>query len=62
MSGARHTEGAFAAVIEAHLVGHGYVRRDRESFHRERAIFPDVVLDFIGETQAAECAKLERGD
>ncbi len=52
-------EAAFEAVIEAHLLGHGYVTVPKESFDRERAIFPEAVLAFIHETQPTEWAKLE---
>ncbi len=55
----RHSEAAFETVIEAHLLENGYVSVAREGFDRERAIFPDMVLDFIRETQPAEWAKLE---
>jgi type I restriction enzyme R subunit len=53
------SEKSFETVIEAHLLANGYVAVDREGFHRERAMFPDVVLDFIRETQPSEWAKLE---
>jgi type I restriction enzyme, R subunit len=59
MSQARHTEGAFETVIEAHLLQNGYARIAPEGFDRERAIFPDTVLAFIRETQPKEWAKLE---
>lgn len=59
MSEKRHFEAAFETVIEAHLLGHGYVAVPRESFDRERAIFPEAVLGFIRETQPTEWAKLE---
>jgi type I restriction enzyme R subunit len=59
MSGARHTEAAFEAVIEAHLLGSGYVPIAPEGFDREQAIFPDTVLAFIRDTQTSEWAKLE---
>lgn len=55
----RHTELAFETVIEAHLLANGYVTVDRNGFDCERAIFPDVVLGFIRETQPKEWAKLE---
>ncbi len=55
----RHTEAAFETVIDAHLLENGYVCIDRQGFDRERAIFPEAVLDFIRETQPAEWAKLE---
>ncbi len=59
MKDTRHSEGAFETVIEANLLGHGYTRIDRETFDRERAIFPETVLDFIRKTQPGEWAKLE---
>ncbi|MBL1150312.1 MAG: type I restriction endonuclease subunit R [Armatimonadetes bacterium] len=59
MMESRHSETAFETVIEAHLLAKGYVRLDRGGFDRERAIFPEAVLDFIRETQPAEWAKLE---
>ncbi len=59
MSEKRHSEAAFETVIEAHLLGHGYLAVPRESFDPERAIFPEVVLAFIRETQPSEWAKLE---
>ena len=57
----KHTgEAAFEAVIEAHLLGNGYVRVAGEGFDRDRAIFPDTVLAFIRDTQPEEWTKLER--
>ncbi|WP_211334982.1 hypothetical protein [Thiocapsa rosea] len=53
------SEAAFETVIEAHLLASGYVRVAPEGFDRERAIFPDMVLGFIRETQPKEWAKLE---
>ena len=55
----RTNETAFETVIETHLLDNGYVSVDRESFDRERAIFPEVVLAFIRETQKKEWDKLE---
>jgi type I restriction enzyme R subunit len=55
----RHSEAAFEAVIEHHLLGHGYTPVSRDGFDRERAVFPSVVLDFIRDTQPKEWAKLE---
>jgi type I restriction enzyme, R subunit len=53
------SEESFETVIEAHLLGNGYVGVPREGYDRERAIFPDAVLSFIRETQPKEWAKLE---
>ena len=56
----KHTnEAAFETVIEAHLLANGYVLVDGNDFDRESAIFPDMVLDFIRDTQPREWAKLE---
>jgi type I restriction enzyme R subunit len=59
MSHARHSEGAFETVIEATLLANGYVSQPAEGFDRERAIFPDAVLDFIRSTQPKEWHALE---
>jgi len=59
MSNHRHSESAFETAIEAHLLANGYVSVDRNGFDCERAIFPDVVLSFLRETQPKEWAKLE---
>ena len=59
MSEERHFEAAFEAVIETHLLSHGYLPISREGFDRERAIFPESVLAFIQQTQPVEWAKLE---
>lgn len=53
------SEAAFETVIEKHLLGNGYVTVSPKGFNRKRAIFPEVVLDFIRETQPKEWAKLE---
>ncbi len=55
----RGSEAAFESVIEQHLLAHGYVTAPRDGFDRARALFPDVVLDFIKDTQPREWAKLE---
>ena len=55
----RHSEAAFETVIEAHLLANGYVTVKRDSFDRERAIFPETVLAFIRATQPKEWARLE---
>jgi len=59
MNEARHSEAAFETVIEAHLLANGYTAVAPAGFDRERAIFPEVVLGFIQETQPKEWAKLE---
>lgn len=59
MTTARLREEAFETAIEVRLIADGYVRVEPAGFDRERAIFPDVVLAFIRETQPGEWAKLE---
>ena len=59
MSHPRHSEAAFATVIEAQLLANGYVTVDCDSFDRERAIFPETVLAFIRATQPKEWTRLE---
>ena len=55
----RHSEAAFETVIETQLLANGYVAVERDSFDRERAIFPETVLAFIRATQPKEWARLE---
>ncbi len=55
----RIAEIAFEIAIERHLLGHGCISVNRDGFDRERAIFPEVVLGFIRETQPKDWAKLE---
>ncbi len=52
-------ETAFETVIAAHLLDNGYVSVAGDGFDRDRAIFPDVALEFIRETQPDEWARLE---
>lgn len=59
MSDERTSEAAFETAIETHLLAHGYVAVDRVGFDRTRAIFPQMALTFIRETQPKEWAKLE---
>ena len=55
----RTSEAAFETVVEAHLLENGYVSIAGDGFDRERAIFPDMVLAFIRETQPQAWEKLE---
>jgi type I restriction enzyme R subunit len=59
MNHARHSEGAFETVIETTLLDNGYVGQPAEGFDRDRAIFPETVLDFIRSTQPKEWKALE---
>ncbi len=56
---AETTEKSFEAVIESCLLAHGYVSVTPDGFDRERAVFPEMVLSFIRDTQPKEWAKLE---
>ena len=59
MQQARHSEFAFETVIETHLLMNGYLHVVDGTFDKERAIFPEVVLGFIRDTQPKEWKKLE---
>lgn len=52
-------EAAFESVIESHLLDNGYTAIDKQTYDPQRAIFPEVALEFIRETQPKEWAKLE---
>src|SRR5260370_8837745 len=54
-----HTEAAFETALSATLLASGYVKVSADSFDRQRALFPQVVLDFIRETQPKHWEKLE---
>lgn len=54
-----HTEERFETAIEAHLLAHGYTALLKDAYDTERAFFPDQVLGFIRETQAAELGRIE---
>ena len=55
----RTGEAAFETVIEDHLLGNGYVSVPGRGFDRERAVFPEVALGFIRETQPEAWSRLE---
>lgn len=55
----RTSEAAFETAIEDVLLAQGYEKHDSKSFDRERAIFPEVALDFIRTTQTKTWDKLE---
>jgi type I restriction enzyme R subunit len=59
MRARRHTEAAFESILEADLLGQGYVAVDRKGFDMERAIFPEETLGFIRATQPKEWQRLE---
>ena len=59
MNHARHSEGAFETVIEATMLGNGMVPEPSTGFDRDRAIFPETVLEFIRTTQPKEWKALE---
>ncbi len=53
------SESAFEFAIDLDLLARGYMAVDKAGFDRERAIFPEVALAFIRETQPKEWGKLE---
>ncbi|WP_410244621.1 hypothetical protein [Arthrospira sp. PCC 8006] len=53
-----HTEKAFEQVIEDSLLKQGYVK-PLTPFEKNLAIFPDIALNFIRQTQPKAWAKLE---
>ena len=60
MSPGSYDEGAFETHIETHLTEHGeYETLPSEAFDRERALFPDVAVSFVKETQPEKWAQLE---
>ena len=59
MNHARHSEGAFETVIEATMLANGAVPEAAAGFDRDRAIFPETVLEFIRSTQPKEWKALE---
>ncbi len=55
----QHIEENFEKEIEAHLLKNGYDSLVSSKFDRSRAIFPEVVTEFIQETQPKQWNKLE---
>ena len=53
------SEAAFENAIEIVLLENGYIRHDSKDFDAELAIFPEVALDFIRQTQTKVWNKLE---
>lgn len=53
------SEAAFETAIEAVLLKDGYHKHTSKEFDRERAIFPEVALEFIRSTQATTWNKLQ---
>jgi type I restriction enzyme R subunit len=59
MNHARHSEGAFETAIEVTMRAKGYVLEPAAGFDRDKAIFPETVLEFIRATQLKEWNALE---
>lgn len=57
-SSLRYGEIAFESVIENHFLDHGYVKIT-DKFDRTRAIFPQIAMAFLQQTQPKEWKKLE---
>lgn len=55
----RHNEASFEAVIEAHLLAHGYEPVTPSTYHPGHSFFPSIALAFIRASQPKEWAKLE---
>ena len=55
-----HTEANFESVIEAHLLNHGYTNLSPKKFDCDRALFPEVAIGFIQQTQPQEWERLEK--
>ncbi len=56
----RHTEAAFEAAIEHHLISvGGYAKGDPDALDRERGIDPKTFVAFVQETQPKEWAYLQ---
>jgi type I restriction enzyme, R subunit len=55
-----HTETAFEQVIEAYLLSHGYASLSPKKFDCDRALFPEIAIDFIQQTQPKEWERLEK--
>lgn len=53
-----HTEQTFEAEIEAHLLAHGYESTTPSAFDREKALFPQLVIEFVQTTQPKVWDKL----
>jgi type I restriction enzyme, R subunit len=53
------TEAAFETAIEESLLANGYTTVNRSGYDKERALFPNIVLDFIKSTQPVTWGRLE---
>jgi type I restriction enzyme R subunit len=53
------SEAAFETSIEAVLLADGYHKHSSKDFDRDRAIFPEVALEFIRNTQTKTWEKLQ---
>ena len=58
MSNVFTKEVSFESGIEIHLLAHGYTAVAKHTYDKEKAIFPQTVLDFIKTTQQKEWSKL----
>ena len=60
MKAAPHTETAFEDVIEAHLLANGYTALASKHYDTEKALFPDIAIRFIQQTQPKEWQRLAK--
>lgn len=54
-----HTEEAFEAVIESHLLANGYTSLSKDKYNTEMGLFPQSALTFIKTTQEKEYGRIE---
>ena len=59
MRDARTKESSFEALIEIYLLEHKFINIASKNFDKDKAIFSDIVIDFIKKTQPQEWGKLE---
>jgi type I restriction enzyme R subunit len=54
-----YDETSFESIIEFHLLANGYASIAKSGYDLERAIFPEVAIDFIRTTQPKEWQRLQ---
>ncbi len=59
MSNKTIKEISFETVIENHLLQNGFTAINKNGYDKEKAVFPEIVLNFIEKTQNKEWKKLE---
>ncbi|PIE22901.1 MAG: restriction endonuclease subunit R [Planctomycetota bacterium] len=59
MTTGKHDETTFEALIEAHLLAHGYEHDTPDSYDLDAALLPRPLLDFLRDTQPQTWSKLQ---